>query len=122
MTQEHKIPRAPAGLGKSGRALWRAVLADFELDEHESAILTQACRLSDLCDTLQGTIDVEGVMSESSQGARVHPAAVELRQQSLALARLMTSLRIPQGEDDGRTQRRGGVRGVYGIGDMRGLG
>lgn len=113
----HTIPRPPAGLSKTGRALWRAVLTDFELDDHESAILTQACRLADLCDTLQGTLDTEGVMSQSSQGTRVHPAAVELRQQSIALARLMTALRIPAGEStgEGRTQHRRGLRGVYGI-------
>ncbi|WP_256842565.1 terminase [Ornithinimicrobium cryptoxanthini] len=111
-------PKPPAGLNKSGRALWHAVLGEYELDEHERAILTQACRLADLCDQLQGTLDAEGIMAESSQGARVHPAAVELRQQGIALARLMTALRIPAGEstDHGRTQHRPGVRGVYGIG------
>lgn len=113
----HNTPRPPAGLRKSGRALWRAVLSDYELDQHELSILTQACRVSDLCDQLQGTLDAEGLMSSSSQGSRVHPAAVELRQQSIALARLMTALRIPTGEEtDNRTQRRPGVRGVYGIG------
>lgn len=111
------IPKPPTGLRKSGRALWRAVLTDYELDEHESATLLQACRLADLCDTLTRTIEAEGVMAESSQGSRVHPAVVELRQQGIALARLMTALRIPAGETtgDGRTQHRPGVRGVYGI-------
>lgn len=109
------IPRPPKGLGSSGRALWRAVLGDFELDEHETSILRQACRLADLCDVLQATVDAEGVMSESSQGSRVHPAVTELRQQGIALARLMTALRIPAGEQDGRAQSRPGVRGVYGI-------
>ncbi len=75
--------------------------------------------MADLCDTLQGTLDTEGVMPESSQGTRVHRAAVELRQQGIALARLMTALRIPAGEsasgDASRTPRRAGVRGVYGI-------
>lgn len=113
----HTIPKPPTGLRKSGRALWRAVLTDFELDEHESTILTQACRLADLCDQLQGTLDTEGLMSQTTQGSRIHPAAVELRQQSIALARLMTALRIPAGEStgEGRTQHRPGVRGVYGI-------
>ena len=110
-----KTPAPPDGLQESGRALWRAVLDDYELDTHELSMLTQAARLADLCDTLQATIDAEGIMATSSQGSRVHPAAVELRQTSIALARMLTALRIPQGEDDGRTQRRPGVRGVYGI-------
>ena len=110
----HKPPNPPAGLRTPGRALWRAVMAEYDLDEHETAVLRQAARLADVCDELQRTIDADGIMSESSQGARVHPAAVELRQQSVALARLLTALRIPT-EDDGRAQRRPGVRGVYGI-------
>lgn len=110
-------PKPPKGLGTSGRALWRAVLGEYELDEHESAILTQACRIADHCDSLQGIIDTEGHLSESSQGTRVHPAVIELRQQGIALARLMTALRIPAGEQgDGRTQHRPGARGVYSIG------
>lgn len=111
------LPSPPRGLGKSGKALWRALLTDYDLDEHEKSILTQACRIADLCDQLQGLIDMEGPMSESSQGPRVHPAVVELRQQGIALARLMTALRIPAGEqDDGRSQSRPGVRGVYAVG------
>lgn len=109
------IPRAPRGLGASGKTLWKAVLSDYELDEHEQSILVQACRISDACDKLQGIVDDEGVMCESSQGTRAHPALVELRQQGIALARLMTALRIPAGESDGRGQQRPGVHGVYSI-------
>lgn len=111
-----KIPRPPTGLRKSGRELWRALLTDYELDQHEQATLLQACRLADICDDLQRTIESEGLMSESSQGPRVHPAVVELRQQGIALARLLAALRIPAGEaDDGRTPARPGARGVYAI-------
>lgn len=110
-----KAPRPPAGLRTSGRALWSAVLNDYELDEHEAVILREACRTADSIDALQAVLDAEGVMSESSQGARTHPALTELRQQRVTFARLLTALRIPQGETDGRTQTRGGVRGVYGI-------
>lgn len=111
-------PRPPTGLRKSGRALWRAVLEDFDLDEHERGMLTQAARIADLCDDLQRLLDAEGLMTTTSQGPRVHPAAVELRQQAIALARLLTAMRIPAGETEGRTQRRG-VRGVYGIAGVR---
>ena len=111
------VPRPPTGLRRSGRALWRAVLTDYELDEHETTILREACRTADSLDDLQALLDVEGLMSESSQGARVHPALVELRQQRVTFARLLTALRIPTGETSaiGRTQHRGGPRGVYGV-------
>jgi hypothetical protein len=95
--------------------LWRAVLRDYELDEHEVVILREACRTADSLDGLQALLDAEGLTSESSQGVRVHPALVELRQQRVTFARLLTALRIPAGETEGRTQPRGGLRGVYGL-------
>ena len=110
-----KAPGAPSGLRRSGRALWRAVMSDFDLDEHETTILREACRTADSLDDLQALIDFEGLMAQTSQGPRVHPALVEARQQRLAFARLLTALRIPTGEVAGRTQQRGGPRGVYGI-------
>lgn len=110
-------PKPPTGLGTSGRALWRAVMHDYALDVHETTILREACRTADSLDALQALLDAEGHMSETSQGPRVHPALVEARQQRITFARLLTALRIPQGEDTstGRTQVRGGTRGVYGI-------
>jgi hypothetical protein len=110
-------PRPPAGLRKSGRALWRAVLEDYALDTHEETILREACRTADSLDALQTLLDNEGMTAQTSQGMRVHPALVELRQQRIAFARLLTALRIPAGEETqtGRTQHRGGPRGVYGI-------
>lgn len=113
MAQE--TPRTPPGLAKTGRALWRAVLTDYELDEHELTILRECCRTADSLDALQALLEAEGYMSETSQGPRVHPALVELRQQRVTFARLLTALRIPTGDDTGRTQHRGTPRGVYGI-------
>jgi len=113
MPQEATKPLA--GLRKSGKALWSAVMRDYELDKHETVILREACRTLDSIDSLQHLLDREGLTSESSQGVRVHPALVELRQQRVTFARLLTALRIPTGEDSGRTQTRGGPRGVYSL-------
>lgn len=115
---DDKVPTAPAGLGKTGRSLWRMVLTDYVLTEPEQVLLREACRTADSIDALQAQLDADGLMSESSQGARVHPALVELRQQRVTLARLWSALRVPLGEDQGetagRTQRRG-VRGTYNL-------
>ncbi|GIF16210.1 hypothetical protein [Actinoplanes teichomyceticus] len=59
-------------------------------------------------------------MISSPQGLKAHPAAVEARQQRIALARLMVALRMPAGDEGDqaqgrRPQRRTGVRGFYGI-------
>ena len=113
-----RIPRPPTGLQLSGRTLWRAVLRDFELDEHEVVVLREACRTADSLDALQALLDEEGAMSSTSHGPRVHPALPELRQQRIALARLITALRIPAGvEDDGRAGTRA-LRGVYRLGGV----
>lgn len=111
-------PRTPAGLQQGGRRLWKAVSGDYVLSEHETIVLREACRTVDALDGLQALVEGDGLMSESSQGARIHPALVELRQQRIALARLFTALQIPLDDLEGRTQRRGGPRGVYGLGSV----
>ena len=91
-------PQPPAGLQDAGQALWSAVTSDYQLEEHELALLNQAARTVDLIDDLQARWSADGLMSESSQGSRVHPAVVEVRAQRLALARLLSALKIPTGE------------------------
>ncbi|MBN9128497.1 MAG: terminase [Paenarthrobacter ureafaciens] len=111
-----KKPRPPRGLKEPGRAFWRSVVDDFVPDERELATLLQVCRTLDMLEDLQDLVDREGLMD--STGKRPHPAVMELRLQRIAFARLMTALRIPTQEDEkskGRTQRRGGPRGVYPI-------
>lgn len=110
---------APRHLGKAGRRLWRSIHDDFELSEHESALLLQACAVADVCADLQARVDAEGTMTRDRLGEeRANPALIELRQQQVLLTRLIVALRVPLGDQeglsDGRSQRRG-TRGVYGI-------
>lgn len=88
-------------------------MADFELDEHEMAMLRETVRTVDQLDALAAIVAAEGPMVSSPQGPRVHPALVESRQLKLALSRLFASLRLPSGSEDGRPQRRGAARGAY---------
>ncbi len=118
MTTNH--PRPPRGTGRAGAALWRAVLAEYELEEHELLLLREAVRTVDVLDDLALLVARDGAVVGSSQGDRAHPALVEARQQRIALARLLAALRLPAGEEseggrDRRPQRRVGVRGVYGV-------
>lgn len=110
----------PKGTGTAGRALWRSVVDVFDLEEHERALLVEAVRTVDLLAELDQAIKAEGAVVDSPQGRRANPAAVEARQQRIALARLLAALRLPSGDEgDGRAtarpQRRVGARGVYGI-------
>jgi len=114
-----KVPRPPSELSTTGRALWRFVASNYVLDGHETVILRELCRTSDALDGLQTVLDAEGLVSESSQGVRVHPALVEARQQRLVFARLLVALGLPSGEAGATTLPArpvpGGVRGVYGV-------
>jgi len=96
------------------------VVVDFSLDEHERVLLIEAVRTVDVLDLLDAAVRRDGPLLEGTQGTRAHPAAVEARQQRIALARLLAALRLPSGDvgDEklsARPQRRSGARGVYGI-------
>jgi len=107
-------PRTPAGLASAGKRLWAAVLADFDLAEHEQAQLAEACFVRDRIDQLRRQVDADGLMIASSQGLRLHPGVAEIRAQQLTLARLLASLRVPPLAEDSLPPARA-VRGVYAI-------
>ena len=112
--------RAPRGLGTEGRKLWRAIVADYELDQHELALLTAACRTVDRLEDIAAALDGAPLTVQNQRGDTVsQPLLVEQRMQSGSLAKLLASLRLPSGEtEDGamvRPQRRGAARGAYGI-------
>jgi hypothetical protein len=114
------IPRPPKGAGPSGRRVWRAVLGEFELEEHERALVTALVRQVDRLDALEALIPEEGLTVTGHGTVKMHPAVVEeARQSAIAVARISAALRLPAGEEDeggqGKGQRRSGVRGVYQI-------
>lgn len=100
----------PDGLGAAGLTLWEASTASFAFEEHEKAVLEEACRIRDRIGQIRDQVDADGVMIKSSQGMRLHPGIAEERQQKLALARLLITLGLP-GDDDLPNARP--VRGVY---------
>lgn len=117
---DSQLQSVPADAGPSGRRLWAEVLSVFELDEHEMALFREMVRTVDLLDDLAEQVKRDGLMVDGPGiTKRVHPAAIEARQQRIALARLAAVLRLPAGEEgdqqQGARQRRVGVRGVYGV-------
>ena len=103
--------RAPSGLKSSGRRLWKATTGPLELDEHERALLLEACRTADQLDALEAEVAADGVLVDG----KPHPALVEARQQRITLTRLVAALRLPEDMEhpEVRPQRRG-PRGAYG--------
>ena len=96
--------RAPAGLGRSGRALWRAIHAEFGLAPHETAILTQVCRIVDRLDAIEAELaGAELTVTGSTGQPRAHPMLAEWRHQARVLESLSRALSIPlPNEDVGR--------------------
>ncbi len=96
----------PKILGTRGRKQWRDLHAVYEFDSHETALVLEMCRMLDTIDGLQGAVTDLGIMVTGSQGQPVVNGAVaELRQQQLALARLLTILNLDAVEGDVGLQR-----------------
>lgn len=105
-------PRVPSELKASGRKLWRFATNEFGFEPHETATLLQACRCLDRLDLIALELTDATQTVRNSKGV-THPLIVEGRQQALAYARLLASLRIPD-SDGTQPQHRGGARGFYG--------
>lgn len=96
---ERRIPRVPGGLAASGKRLWKAIWLDldegWELDSREVELLERACATADHIALLEGVVARDGVTAAGSKGQVVaHPALLELRQQKLALLRLLGALEL----------------------------
>lgn len=113
--RKNELPKPPPHTRTGGKRLWYSVVAAYELEEHELILLRQMTRTVDDLDALADVVRRHGVVVDG----RMNPALVEQRQMNIVLARLAAALRLPAGEEDGRPQRRLGVRGTYGMGPQR---
>ena len=89
--------RAPSGLGRSGRALWRDINAEYGLAPHESVILVQCCRVADRLDAIEAELAAADalVVTGSTGQPRCHPLLAEQRAQMRVLESLSRALSIP---------------------------
>ena len=108
------MSKPPKGLSVEAQRLWTKTTTDYELAEHELALLLKACRTLDIVAELEAIVAAEGAVISSPQGSKAHPALVESRQQRLAFARLVAALRIP--DEAGTRKQQRGIRGVYQVG------
>lgn len=96
MTSETKIPRPPSRLGKAGRRLWRAVHQQYDMEQHEVELLSEACRTLDVIGDLDQVLAEAGPTTVGSTGQPVvHPALQEARLQRALLAKLLGQLGLP---------------------------
>ena len=100
--------RAPEGLEKAGRRLWRGIVAEFELDSRELLVLEQAARQADAVAALEAEIEASGLVGPGSKGQmRLSPTVTELRQARLAVSRLLSDLELPAPDEETGVSRRG---------------
>lgn len=89
--------------GPSGTALFDAVSGSFDLAGHEVVLLRSACALADTIADLEASLSRDGLVVSGSAGQpRLNGAVGELRQNRLALSRLIADLSLPidaAGED-----------------------
>lgn len=102
MTEPVPMPasaKAPPGLGKAGRALWRSFSA-YVFDPRESAALTAACRQADDTAAVEAIIAAGDLVVEGSKGQPTLAGALaEARQGRLAMGRLLGMLALPADAD-----------------------
>ena len=108
-------PRCPEGAGPSGRRIWREINTEYELGEHERALVVALVRQVDRLDALEKLITEEGLMVHGHGTSKIHPAVIEARQSAIAVARICAALRLPSGEQDDQDGQHRGIRGVYGF-------
>lgn len=93
------LPRTPAGIGRPGQRLWKAILGDlapeWELDARELHLLERAARCADELAKLEKVLDRDGLTVEGSRGQVVaHPALTEARQLRLVQLRLLAAIEM----------------------------
>lgn len=114
--------RAPSGLGVGGRALWRKITDDHELDAAQSVQLVEACRAKDrldkLDDLLRGDVDTwcKLIVDVNSDGQifelRLTQALTQANATANMLKQLLAALRLPD-ESTGKRPQVRSARGAY---------
>lgn len=84
--------RAPEGLEKAGRSLWRAVTNERELAARELELLRQACATADLIARATGELGADLVVPGSTGQPKAHPLLAVLADQRRVLAGLLRAL------------------------------
>lgn len=93
-------PRAPAGLSRRGKGLWRDVVGIYDLRPDEIRMLEDACRTADLVEQMTAALKNASLTVCGSQGQPViNPLVQEIRQHRQVMRSLLIALKLPT-EDD----------------------
>jgi hypothetical protein len=106
---------APPGLGTGGRALWKKITSDHELDAAQEVQLLEACRAKDRLDKLdgllRGEVDVWAKLTHNLQTEdyelRIDSALTAANTTANLMKQLLAALRLPDAATGKRPQQRG---------------
>ena len=99
-------PSAPTGLNLAGRAFWRQVVAEFELNPAELVLLGEACRTLDTLAAVAAAMDGVPLTTTGSTGQTVaHPLLAVARAQRRVLDQLCRGLALPLPDERGGRRR-----------------
>lgn len=106
-----KATRPPAGIGKAGAKVWKAITSTYELRADELVTLEDVCAATDMIDELEREWRDDGspMTTSGSMGQKViHPLIGELRAQRAARNALWRQLKLPDDVSDaeGSNQQR----------------
>ncbi|OZC87304.1 hypothetical protein CH254_16780 [Rhodococcus sp. 06-412-2C] len=120
------MPRSKAlpaeNWSRNAAEFWRETTLNYTFNVAELLILKESCRVITRLDRLQDAAENEPLVVPGKTGPISNPLLVEARQQATLAARLVASLRIPDGAvaapsngvvAPSRPQRRGAARGAY---------
>src|SRR5436853_2582747 len=92
-----RTPKAPQGLRGAGKALWVSITADvspvMQLDARDLDTLRAACSSADTIAALEAAVKRDG---EVLGAGKVNPCVIELRQQRVALMRLLAAVDLDE--------------------------
>jgi hypothetical protein len=107
----------PKDLGLGGRALWRSVTADHEIDGVQRVQLHEACRMKDRCDKLDEALRgdantwmrlVEDIASDGTiYELRITNALSKANETANTMKQLIAALRLPDATTGKQPQKRG---------------
>jgi len=95
--------KAPAGLGKAGRAQWSAIAGSYELRPDEVTVLEDACRTSDMLEALTEAWVGDGspMTTKGSMGQLViHPLIAEMDKHRKSRASFLKQLELAKAGDE----------------------
>jgi len=95
-------PKAPVGLGKSGKAQWSSIAGSYKLRPDEFTVLEDVCRTSDMIAALDAAWAEDGrpMTTKGSMGQLViHPLIAAIDKHRKSRVEFLQKLKLPDPDE-----------------------